>query len=958
MRMPVPKRTDPARLVLDLRPGIDFPEDVDVVLAGLYILAHADLRRLSNLGYSVLGLSDDPLELRLRSRHGSKLRCPNPDIDFNGWVAFMEQLGSLCTKKPALIATSDRYVLALDRAADSLRAYFRFHGFGSGLRTQLTSKRMTFTLAEKHRLPAPKTWFVGSRDDLQNCLPKVGGPVLIKPEFSPHWRTREATRVLGAAKAMTADSRQDLVTLYERVADFCPNVVVQENIPGPDRDLIYFAAFVGPDHRTRGRIVGRKVRITPVHYGSASFVELVDMREVESQCERFLEAIGYVGRCGIELKLDARDGVGKLIEINPRPGIWENLGIPAGVDLAGECVASLFGADPAPSRATRYNIRWLHVGRDITALREYRAEGSIGLWAWLKSLKPPMVVTDMPFLSDLPYALSNLGTLARQLGLFVKRRVRRAASLAPNLLLAAVLAGALTTGCGRSREPTASGGRVVVGQLSEPKTLNPLLATSATTQDIINLIFLRLAREKDDFLTLEPVLAESWSFGADSLTLTFNLRSDARWHDGEPVTAHDVRFTWQMQRHPEVAWAGRRLKDRIKDVEVIDDHTVRFHFTARYLYQLQDAADGVIMPRHVLVHVPPESLATCAFSREPVGCGPYRFGRWVNGQFIELERNSDYYVTGQPHIEKVAFRFVPDINNLVTQLKTGEIDCLEAVPIDAVKDIRENYPDVNIYTYLSRGMVFVTWNLENEILADHDLRRALAMAINAPEIIETLWGGMAQVSDSPMHPLLWAHNSAMQTIAFDPQGAREALASLGWRDTNRDGVLDKDGRPLEFAMTTNQGVQVRVDVMTMVQEYLRRVGVKVDTQVLEWNAFIQGVVKGEFDSCVLGWVVETRADLTTFWHSTSTPPGGFNASRYKNPRVDSLIERARDSIDQGQARELWFECQQRIYEDQPIYFLSVPYNVVGLRDNFCSVEPSIHGFFVNLPQWQTGDACR
>ncbi|MDH3217373.1 MAG: peptide-binding protein [Candidatus Krumholzibacteria bacterium] len=527
----------------------------------------------------------------------------------------------------------------------------------------------------------------------------------------------------------------------------------------------------------------------------------------------------------------------------------------------------------------------------------------------------------------------------------------------PILLVILVVAlGACTSE--ESEQVIAEGSSVVIGLLGEPKTLNPLVATSAHSQDIINLLFQKLMVEQEDFLTFTPALAERWSFSEDSLSITFFLSKNAVWQDGEPISSADIRFTWRMQTDTLSAWAGRNLKEKITDVEVVDDHTVVFHFSSRYPYQLMDANDGVILPRHILEKVPREAIRTSDFGRNPVGNGPYRLARWVPGQYIELVRNPSFFIKGQPYLDRVVFRIVPDITNLVTQLKAGEIDCLESIPTDAIDELKSDYPDVNLYHYRSRSMSFIVWNLQNELFAHREVRHALAMAINAPEIIETLWGGMAEVSDSPMHPMLWAHDPKMSTIPFDPDRSIEILAGLGWSDTDGDGVLDKGGRAFEFEMTTNQGIQVRADVMTMVQEYLRRIGVKVNARILEWNTFIDGVVKGNFESCVLGWKVSTRADLSNFWHSTATPPQGFNASRYKNPQADVLMERAKNAENANEARVLWYECQRIIYDDQPIFFLAVPHEVVGLARRYCDVRPNAQSFFVNLPRWRIDENCQ
>jgi peptide/nickel transport system substrate-binding protein len=514
--------------------------------------------------------------------------------------------------------------------------------------------------------------------------------------------------------------------------------------------------------------------------------------------------------------------------------------------------------------------------------------------------------------------------------------------------------------CGKAQEsgPTTSvGGTVVIGILGEPGSLNPLVVTSITTQDIVDLVFLRLLVEEGDFLNHRPSLAEQWSFSADSLAITFRLRDDVLWHDGRPVTAEDVQYTWQLQTDEQVAWASRHLKDSIEDVEVVDARTVVFRFKHRSPDQLKDANDGVIVPKHIMETIPRESFSVADFGRNPVGCGPFKLGRWESGQFIELVRNENYYENGQPYLERVIFRIVPDMTTLVTQLKTGEIDCLESIPTDVLPELRDKHPEIKIYSYPTRDMAFIAWNLENPLLEDRDIRRALALAMNTREMITTLWNGMAEVLVGPMHPMLWAHDPGLEALPYDPDRARDILQAHGWGDAEGDGIREKDGKPFELDMTTNKGIQYRADVMTMAQAYLRQIGVKVNPRILEWNTFIGGVVSGDFDSTVLGWKVSTRADLTTFWRSTAVPPNGFNASRYHNAEVDSLIDRARRTLNVEDAKRLWSRCQRLIYEDQPIFFLAVPHEVVGLNSKFCDVRPNAKGFFENLPEWYIGENC-
>ena len=495
------------------------------------------------------------------------------------------------------------------------------------------------------------------------------------------------------------------------------------------------------------------------------------------------------------------------------------------------------------------------------------------------------------------------------------------------------------------------GGTVIIGLLSEPASLNPLVASTTQEKDIIERLFLKLLEEKDDFLNFEPRLAKSWAFSEDGLAITFQLRDDVFWTDGIPCTAHDVKYTYELQTDSVIAWSSRHLKDRISGVEVVDDYTVRFQFTHRYPYQLMDANDGVIVPRHILSSCPRDQFHTQPFGRQPVGNGPFLLGKWVPGQYVELVRNPQYYELGKPRLNRVIFRVVPDDLTLLTQLKRGEIDCLESISRTAVAELAGNYPDIQIYKYPSRSMTYIAWNLEHPLFREKEIRKALTMAINREEIITTLLKGLAVECKSPMNQLIWAYDDGIEPIPFDPGQARAILSRHGWTDTDGDGVLDKDGRPFEFEMITNNGNQVRVGIVTMTESYLRNIGIKVNTLLLDWNHFISRVSKSNFNSHVMGWKVGTRADLTELWHSRSNEPGGYNRVGYKNEEVDALIDEAKNTLDSDKAKALWSRCQRIIYEDQPFTFLAVQYEVVALRSKFKGVRASPISFFISLRDW-------
>ena len=388
--------------------------ETEVIVLGLYIQGAAMLRRLGRLGYRVCGMTDYTEEVGLASRHGHKILCPHCLDDYESWVSLLESIAQRCPGKPALIPTVDRYVLALDRAAPRLEERFRLHGLGGGLRSRLTGKRSTFELADGLGFPTPVSEPVGDRDDLLRFCRERAWPALIKPDFSFNWYGAAVDDLLGTGehKVLRAETPEALAEAFEPLRPHSPDALIQEVIPGPDRNLIYWAGFVGEDGRVRGRVVGRKLRTTPAHFGSASLVQLEDMPEVEAQCEAFLQGLGYAGLAGIEMKIDERDGRAKLIEVNPRFGLWDEIGIPVGVDLPKEAVASLFGEEVPTARPSRFDQKWSHLGRELRAFKEYRREGSLSLLAWLRSLAPPIMVSDLPLIDDFPYAWANLREIA------------------------------------------------------------------------------------------------------------------------------------------------------------------------------------------------------------------------------------------------------------------------------------------------------------------------------------------------------------------------------------------------------------------------------------------------------------------------------------------------------------------------------------------------------------------
>jgi peptide/nickel transport system substrate-binding protein len=520
------------------------------------------------------------------------------------------------------------------------------------------------------------------------------------------------------------------------------------------------------------------------------------------------------------------------------------------------------------------------------------------------------------------------------------------------LCMLAVASAALAAG---SKGPAMDATTLVVGTRAEPKTLNPVAITASESQQIAALLFQKLLEEQDDFTSFKPGLARSWSFSADSLDVTFALREDARWSDGKPITAADVRFTWQVETDTTVAWPSASIKAKIRDVEVKDDHTVVFHFKERYLYQLMDANDGVILPEHALASIPRKDLKAAPFGREPVGNGPYVLKRWEAGQYIELARNPAY-AASTPRIERIVIKFVPDAVTLTAQLEAGEIDLLESVQPADLAGIHAQRGDVQILETPSRRMSFVAWNGTRAPFETAAERVAMTMGIDRRAIIASVWGGRAKECTSPIVPLLWAYEPSIPAIKYDPKAARSALGRLGFKDSDKDGVLDRDGKPFEFELLVNDA-QNRVDIATMIQAQLKRIGVKVNVRVMEYGAFIDRILAMDYDAAIVEWKVQTKVDLTQLFATSAKRPNGYNFVGYSNPAVDRLIEQALAERDMARAKLLWSDAQRAIYLDQPYTFLAVPQELTALDDRFCNARPSPISIFAHIGDWRIKPEC-
>ncbi len=346
------------------------------------------VRSLGRRGIPVYALDPEPTRVGMNSRFCISKVCPSIESDERAHVRYLLELSERLGQKPVLFPTGDNTVLCYAKHESLLKNYYLFTGPTCNIIERLVTKDALFRTAVDCVIPVPDTYIPGSFADVEDISSRISYPCIIKPIRSHSWHQEAIQRMLGSTrKVLLANGRDELLESYRAIAQHDADVIISEVIAGPDSNLYYFVFYVDDEHRVLGRFCGRKLRLYPVHFGSASFVSSVDVPELEALSIRFLEKLEYRGLGGIEFKLDARDGHFKLIEFNARFGLWDVLGARCGVDIAYTAYCDALGRKIVQSNHYATGIKWASIHLDAKALLSYWKEGSITVARWLRSFR-------------------------------------------------------------------------------------------------------------------------------------------------------------------------------------------------------------------------------------------------------------------------------------------------------------------------------------------------------------------------------------------------------------------------------------------------------------------------------------------------------------------------------------------------------------------------------------------
>ena len=495
----------------------------------------------------------------------------------------------------------------------------------------------------------------------------------------------------------------------------------------------------------------------------------------------------------------------------------------------------------------------------------------------------------------------------------------------------------------------AYGDIIIQGSIGDASNLIAMLASDSASHEIASLCYNGLVKYDKD-LKLVGDLAESWDVSDDKLTITFHLRKGVKWQDGVEFTAEDVMFGYQTIIDPNTPTAYAGDFQEVEKAEVVDRYTFRVKYKKPFAPGLASWNYLIVLPAHILKG---KDITRSELVRNPMGTGPYKLKEWKTGEKIVLVSNHDYF-EGRPYIDGVIYRIIPDLATMFLELKAGNIDYMGLTPTQYLRqtDTPKFKKNFRKYKYLSFSYTYLGYNLLNPKFQDRRVRQAISYAIDKEEIIEGVLLGLGEVATGPYKPGTWQYNPDVKRYPYNPEKAKELLREAGWIDTNGDGIIEKDGKPFEFTVITNQGNDQRKKVAEIIQRRLSEVGIKMKIRILEWATFINEYIdKKKFEATILGWTIGQDPDLFDVWHSSKTHFKELNFISYKNKEVDRLIMEGRHTFDLEKRKRAYFRIQEILAEDQPYTFLYVPYSLPVIHKRFRGIKPAAAGISYNFIKW-------
>lgn len=497
------------------------------------------------------------------------------------------------------------------------------------------------------------------------------------------------------------------------------------------------------------------------------------------------------------------------------------------------------------------------------------------------------------------------------------------------LLLSSVMTAPAFAAAPNANAP--KGGNFVFNLGGEPPTVHPITATDLYSRNVQNYVCDGLATRDSETYDWKPRLAEKWEVSKDNKVFTFHIRKDAVFHDGTPVTAEDVKFSFDAIFEPKYEAAHLRpYFEGISKVEVLDSKTVRFTAKDLYFNNFESAATLTVIPKKVYGDVEKSKK----MNRQLICAGPYVLSKFDRGQMIILKKfdkwygNNDAAFKGMYNFDTITLRFYKDENVELERAKKGELDYLD-MRVEAFMKKTEGAPwgktiiKHKVQNSAPKSYGFIGWNFRKDLFQDKNVRVALAHLLNREEMNKKFRFGMSDLANGAIY-LRSEYNPGNKPFEFNAKKAQELLAKAGWTDADKNGVLEKtlNGKKTEFKFTLIYPSKDVEKYYTMYREDLKKAGIDMELKYLEWNSFLKLVDEGNFDAVTMAWGGgSVDPDPKQIWHSSSAVAGGSNFIAYKNPEVDKLIDEARVEPNKAKRVAMLKKVYAKIAEDAPYAFL-------------------------------------
>lgn len=508
-------------------------------------------------------------------------------------------------------------------------------------------------------------------------------------------------------------------------------------------------------------------------------------------------------------------------------------------------------------------------------------------------------------------------------------------------------------------------GTLVISAAGDADILFPPVVSEEQAEQVTDLVFERLAEISPDLNTVgdvgwTPALAQRWEWSRDSMAVTFYLDPGARWHDGVPVRAPDVRFAFAVYTDPAVASSdGADIRGVADSISVGDSLTCTVWFKRRLPERFYTVVYNLVpLPEHLLGSIRHDSLATSPYARRPVGNGPYRMVRWKPGQRIEIAAVPDFH-RGRPNVDRVIWTIVAKGDVAVARVFAGDADFI--YKLNAADAVRiSQYPALRSIHLGTSAITFAVFNQHDgasdrphPILSDRAVRRALTMAVDRAAIISNVLDSLGMEPLGPASRQLWSMDSTLHRLPYDPAAAARLLDSAGWR-VGANGMRARNGKPFAISVFVSQSTGERYHVAVLLQEQWKKIGVALNIEQIDQQALRDKMHAKQFDVALAQvGAAPSPIGLRQTWSSAAIPlENSLNSGRYSNPKLDALIDSAANAQSVAQARRYYHAAYQVLLDDAPGLWLYEPIVVAAANTR---VQISLVGkrpWWTTIPAWR------